>query len=193
MSLIPAFELGLWNAWIFMILFLFIQNVPLALLNLIYRGAYKRSASPPVNKAKRIDSFITLIIIIAFIYSIFLPLKWETIWFYSGGFIFFIGLLVFLVASIYFAKTPLNEPITKGLYRYSRHPMYLAIVLVFIGISIASVSWFFLLLSIILIILLTILMSYEEQFLLEHYGDTYLTFMNKTPKWIGIPKSEKSD
>ena len=45
MSLIPAFEIGVWNAWILMLAFLFIHLVPLALLNLIHKGAFKRSAA----------------------------------------------------------------------------------------------------------------------------------------------------
>jgi protein-S-isoprenylcysteine O-methyltransferase Ste14 len=33
----------------------------------------------------------------------------------------------------------------------------------------------------------------EEPFLIEKYGDTYREYMNRTPRWIGIPKSEKRD
>jgi len=31
----------------------------------------------------------------------------------------------------------------------------------------------------------------EERFCLEKYGDAYREYMNRTPRWIGIPKSEK--
>jgi hypothetical protein len=50
------------------------------------------------------------------------------------------------------ANSPVDEPVTKGLYRYSRHPMYVILPLIFIGTSIVSASWLFLLLSILLII-----------------------------------------
>jgi protein-S-isoprenylcysteine O-methyltransferase Ste14 len=33
----------------------------------------------------------------------------------------------------------------------------------------------------------------EETFTLGHYGAVYREYMNKTPRWIGIPKSEKRD
>jgi protein-S-isoprenylcysteine O-methyltransferase Ste14 len=33
----------------------------------------------------------------------------------------------------------------------------------------------------------------EERFLLEKYGDVYREYLNRTPRWIGIPKSRKSD
>jgi protein-S-isoprenylcysteine O-methyltransferase Ste14 len=29
----------------------------------------------------------------------------------------------------------------------------------------------------------------EERSLLNRYGNTYREYMNKTPRWIGIPKS----
>jgi len=28
----------------------------------------------------------------------------------------------------------------------------------------------------------------EERFCLKQYGDTYREYMNKTPRWLGIPK-----
>ena len=31
----------------------------------------------------------------------------------------------------------------------------------------------------------------EEQDLLEKYGNVYREYMNRTPKWIGIPKSKQ--
>ena len=33
----------------------------------------------------------------------------------------------------------------------------------------------------------------EEAFCLGHYGAAYREYMNKTPRWIGIPKSNKRD
>jgi len=88
-----------------------------------------------------------------------------------------------------FATNPLDEPVTKGLYRYSRHPMYLTQFLMFIGVGIASASWVFLLLSVLRTIASFMLMTPEESFCLEKYGNTYREYMNKTPRWIGIPKS----
>ena len=33
----------------------------------------------------------------------------------------------------------------------------------------------------------------EEAQCLGHYGGAYREYMDRTPRWIGIPKSEKSD
>lgn len=85
----------------------------------------------------------------------------------------------------------MNRPATKGIYRISRNPSYLGGFLIFIGIGIASASWLFLLLIAIFIILQHILIGAEERWCLEKYGDAYREYMNRTPKWIGTPKSEK--
>jgi len=123
------------------------------------------------------------------IYSIFLPLKLGTIWFYVGLPISLVGLITFTMVIVTFATTPIeNEPLTKGPYRYSRHPMYVTQALMFTGVSIASASWVFLLFTIVYTILSVICASPEERFCLEKYSDAYREYMNRTPRWIGMPK-----
>jgi protein-S-isoprenylcysteine O-methyltransferase Ste14 len=57
-----------------------------------------------------------------------------------------------------------------------------------IGTGIACASWFFLLLAMILIIGSNRGVIVEERFCLEKYGNTYREYMERTPRWIGIPK-----
>jgi protein-S-isoprenylcysteine O-methyltransferase Ste14 len=33
----------------------------------------------------------------------------------------------------------------------------------------------------------------EERLCLEKYGDAYRDYMNRTPRWIGIPKSQEKE
>jgi protein-S-isoprenylcysteine O-methyltransferase Ste14 len=189
MSPIPAFEIGVWNAWIFM----FYHFVPPALLTLIYRGTFKKiSGAVPYSKTeKKMSILVERISALALIYSIFLPLKLGTIWFYIGLPVCLIGIIMHTIASVNFATTPLDQPITKGLYRYSRHPMYLAFFVISIGVSIASASWIFLLFSVVFAILSFILAIPEERFCLGKYSDIYREYMNRTPRWLGIPKPMK--
>ena len=94
---------------------------------------------------------------------------------------------------INFVTTRPFEPVTKGVYRISRNPVYFSEFLLDISIGIACTSWIFLLLGIVFIILANIVVVYEERFCLRKYGDSYQEYMNRTPRWIGIPKSRKSD
>ncbi len=193
MSLIPVFELGLWNAWIFILLVL----LPLPLVALFRKSVFKKTASIHASilteTENKIFIFSKIIMLSVFIYSIFLPLQLGMIWFSIGLPIYLLGLILQTIAWVNVATSPVDEPVTKGLYRYSRHPMYVTLPLIFIGTGIASASWLFLLLSIILIITHFYNAIPEERECLEAYGNAYREYMNRTPRWVGIPKSRKID
>ena len=187
MLLIPAFEIGIWNAWIFM---------PYLFLMIILVGKLKKGEDPGKNELntfskneKRIFNSAMLVFLSAVIYSIFLPLKLGTIWLYVGLPITLIGLVILTIVMANFATTSWDKPVTKGLYHYSRHPMYITTALFLLGVGIVSASWLFLLLSIIFTILNALRAIPEERFCLEKYGDSYREYMNRTPRWIGVPKS----
>ena len=71
-----------------------------------------------LKNEKRIFNFSMLVFFFALIYSIFLPLKLGTIWFYVGLPITLIGLVVLTICMVNYAATPWEEPITKGIYNY---------------------------------------------------------------------------
>ena len=190
MSLIPEFEIGLWNGWILMLLYFLMTYVPAYLSN--KKKAKKAFSSPSYNKKeKNIYFIIEAIYFISLIYTIFLPLKLGTAWLYAGLFIYLLGMIMNALAVMSFATTPLDKPVTKGVYRISRNPFYFGYILICIGIGLACVSWVFLIYSVVYMILQHILVIPEERICLEKYGDTYREYMNKTPRYIGIPKSEK--
>jgi protein-S-isoprenylcysteine O-methyltransferase Ste14 len=192
MSLIPAFEIGVWNAWI---LLLFLPLHPLIMMlidKLVGTGnIFKKMESPALNKTERIINIFGSYILFfgLFIYSIFLPLQLGTAWFYVGLALCVLGVVTWIIAIVNVVGIPLGEPWNKGLYRYSRHPMYLGLFLTLIGAGIASASWIFLLFSIVYIILCAILVSAEERFCLDKFDTPYRDYMNRTPRWIGLPKS----
>ena len=192
MSLIPAFEIGVWNAWI---LLLFLPLHPLIMMlidKLVGTGdIFKKMESPALGKTERIINIFSSYVLFfgLFIYSIFLPLQLGTAWFYLGLALCVLGVVTWVTAIVNVVGIPLGEPWNKGLYRYSRHPMYLGLFLTLIGAGIASASWIFLLFSIVCIILCVILVSAEERFCLDKFGTPYREYMNRTPRWIGLPKS----
>jgi len=190
MSLIPEFELGLWNAWIFMVPSLLLTLFALHLLK--EKGAPSDGESPRLSKPTLLFFIVSKVIYFAAVaYSVFLPLKLGTIWFYVGLPITLIGLVGFIVLLVDWANTPAGKPVTRGLYRYSRHPMYVTSFLLLLGVSITSASWVFLLFPIIEAAGAAYFIEMEETFTLGHYGNAYREYMNRTPRWIGIPKSKK--
>jgi len=191
-SLIPAFEIGVWNAWILMT-FLFAPMIPARLINKEAINKVNEGwASKLWSKTDRRLALSTHVILgpLTIIYSIFLPLKLGTIWFYVGIPICFLALVMSIMVGINIAKTDLdNEPITKGIYRILRHPMYFSGFLLYLGVSIACASWIFILCALAWLIIWLIAVRSEESYLLEKYGDSYREYMDRTPRWIGVPKS----
>ncbi len=188
MSAIPAFDIGVWNAWILTIWIILPIIVLFSVTKTPESKVEYNSVSSKTERNACSIYHITIFLII--IYSIFLPLKLGTPWFYTGLVIYLLGMAAYMIVMVNFATTPLErEPITKGLYRYSRHPMYVTTLIVLIGTGIASASWLVLLLSALYMVFTVIAVPVEERFLLEQYDDAYREYMERTPRWIGIPKS----
>jgi len=189
MSLVPAFEIGVWNTWIFMSSFL-LQWLAVLLLG---KRVWARSSLPSGIKRSKREKITPLIgnslWLLATIYSIFLPLRLGTLWFYIGLPVFLVGVIILAVATANFATAPAEKPATKGAYYFSRHPLYLSMLIIYIGTGIASASWVFILLGLANIFWVRTEAIAEERYCLERYNKDYRDYMNKTPRWIGIPKS----
>ena len=189
MSLIPEFALGLWNAWILvipmLITFFFDVRVTAA------RESGKAGDFELTKRENMLMNAVFLPMIVSFVYAIFLPMQLGTIWLYSGLLIFLFGMVFTVVAVLNFASSPKDEVITKRLYRFSRNPMYIGLLLMQFGLGIACSSWLYLLLTVVLMILLNAVLPSEERYCLYRYGDDYRKYMNRTPRWIGTPKSGK--
>ena len=189
-----AFELGLWNAWILMIYVVFSNFLPSVLAGKVIDKAVlkKLGADRPLSdKEKKLLNVYSLLFFVMVAYSIFLPLRLGTTWFYAGLVIYLLGAIVETMAMLNFFTTAVDEPVNKGIYRFSRNPMYVGMLLIFLGTSIACVSLIFLLLTAIFTIMSHVVVVYEEQFCIQKYGDSYQEYLNRIPRWIGIPKSNK--
>lgn len=98
-------------------------------------------------------------------------------------------MIVTSLAIYSFATTPKDKPVTKGVFRFSRNPMYLGGFTFFIGIGLMSVSWIYILITVLWLILLHVIdITIEEYQCIEKYGKEYQEYMNRTPRWVGLPK-----
>jgi protein-S-isoprenylcysteine O-methyltransferase Ste14 len=182
MTLIPVFKIGVWNAWIpttFLLLFIMLSG-------LLPKDIGKRIT--PGEEVKKVNRVMLIVFFTMIIYSIFLPLKLGTIWFYAGLAVYLLGFIVSTAALFSIAATKPGEPFTAGMYRYSRHPLAIGTLLPFIGVGIATASWLFLVLSAILMVISHFLAITEESATTKKFGDAYREYMKRTPRWIGLPK-----
>jgi protein-S-isoprenylcysteine O-methyltransferase Ste14 len=194
MSLTPDFKLGLWNAWIFVLAGLLIGFVSWAFIGKKPMKKFRAVPNVPKTSAENISDKIYLLLSLAsMVYSVFLPIKLGTLWFYAGLTIWILSLVIGLISFVSFGTTPLDSLVTKGTYRISRNPICLSGFLSNVGIGIACASWVFILYAVVDITLMHMSIGAEERFLSEKYGDTYKKYMRRTPRWIGMPKSEERD
>jgi len=191
MSLIPAFELGLWNAWILVVPILILSFSDMRVT--AARESGESGDFQLTRKENRLTYAVFLPMVVSWVYAVFLPLQLGTTWLYSGLIIYLFGIVFTIVAVRNFATSPKGKVITKGLYSASRNPMYIGMILMQSGLGIACSSWLYLLLTVVLMILLNANLSAEERYCLYRFGDDYRKYKNKTPRWIGIPKSEKRE
>jgi protein-S-isoprenylcysteine O-methyltransferase Ste14 len=181
-------KIGLWNGWNFMSVFI----LQMLVMMLGDKNAQKRTHIPPKarrNKFERsISTIANLVWLAALIYSVFLPLRLHTHWFTVGISIFILGVIFLAAASWSFMTAAIDAPITGGIYRLSRHPMYLATFLVSLGTGIATVSWIFILLSVLMALCFRQEALLEERICLEQYGSEYREYMESVPRWLGVPR-----
>ena len=138
--------------------------------------------------------FLLSIVAMAALHFIFpaakvIPFPWKLL----GIFPFAAGLILDILADRTFKdnKTtvkPFEESealVTSGMYRISRHPMYLGFVLMLIGIAVfmGSVTPY------AVVIVFTVLMEVvfirvEEKMVAEKFGEAWLEYKSRVRKWI---------
>ncbi len=78
-----------------------------------------------------------------------------------------------------------NTLITNGVYKISRHPMYLGFALVLIGIAIFLGSLIPYIIIVAFIVSVDIIfIKVEEKMLIEKFGEDYEKYKSKVRRWI---------
>ncbi len=86
---------------------------------------------------------------------------------------------------------PIDPPkvfVSRGLYRWVRNPMYLAIGLILTGEAILFESWTLLLFAVFIwLIQHLFVLLYEEPVLKEKFGPEYESYIKSVPRWLPKP------
>jgi protein-S-isoprenylcysteine O-methyltransferase Ste14 len=81
---------------------------------------------------------------------------------------------------------PTSKVIKTGMFAISRNPLYLASVLVFLGLALAlNMLWALVTLLFSIIICLYVLIIPEEQYLTEKFGEEYKEYTASVHRWLG--------
>ncbi len=95
--------------------------------------------------------------------------------------------------------TPLAEPTERtetltvvGPYRYSRHPLYLGVVMLWVGLWLITDYTFLIITSLLFFLWFNFVITpLEEKELIALFGDQYTGYMNKIPRLIPFTRLGK--
>jgi protein-S-isoprenylcysteine O-methyltransferase Ste14 len=136
---------------------------------------------------------IAMVIGLALQWVLPLPIMRLAARLWIGIAIIVMGLLVMVAAVKEFRKlqTPedTNLPTTtlviSGPYRHSRNPMYISLTLLLSGIGLALNSWWVLLMLVpVMIIMQAGVISREERYLEQKFGQAYRQYKTSVRRWL---------
>ena len=183
MEFFPELNLGFLNGWLmlasFYIVFTMLMLVlPKEVVKRLYDVSGWTRRQRMFSAAGKPFTLACLVLIVL------TPLK-------IGDFVFWFGLLVFIAGYIGmlaalndYRLTPIDQPVTKGVYHYSRNPQWRSLVLLFLGTCIAIGSWSAIILLSISVIFYHYRILGEETALLNVYGDSYQDYLANTPRYL---------
>ena len=120
--------------------------------------------------------------------------KPERFYTYAGIVVVFVGLAVMLRCILQFALEgkgtlspvdPTKRLVVRGLYRYSRNPMYVGVMLILIGeATITQSSSLWLYLTFVFIAFNLFILLHEERRLRRDFGAEYSDYCKKVRRWL---------
>ncbi len=183
MELIPTLEIGWLNGWILLAIEFFIQGFLLLVFPKdVVSRLFDRSGW---SENQRVFTIIGKVFsLVCLILIILTPLKINSYVFIVGLIFYAIGLVGLVVAMMNFKDTPINQPVTKGVYKISRHPQIVALFVIFFGICVAIGSWA----ALFALLVSKLLQHYgilaEEEVCLKLYGESYGAYMKQVPRYF---------
>lgn len=85
----------------------------------------------------------------------------------------------------YLPDAPNAALVVTGIYRYSRNPIYIGLILLYAGFAVLIASpWALLLLPLFVAFLRYLAIGREEAYLIRRFGQPYLDYMARVPRWL---------
>jgi protein-S-isoprenylcysteine O-methyltransferase Ste14 len=74
--------------------------------------------------------------------------------------------------------------VSKGAFRYVRHPLYSAAILFYLSLTIATASLFSLALLVVIFLFYNYIAGYEERLMEIKFGEDYVSYKKRTGRWV---------
>lgn len=183
----PSLRFGLLNGWLFLAAYF----IGLIISSLAFPSDKRRwlyhEAQYPVGHPRWYILMLGRVCAISFVtLSIFTPLVPGSVLFYLGIVIYAIGYIVVMVAMNDLKQVPVGEVVATGLYRYSRNPQWLGLVMVFLGTVLAIGVGLHFMLVLIVVLSYHVQILLEEQVCLEYLGEKYRLYKSRVPRYLFV-------
>jgi len=122
-----------------------------------------------------------------------LPLSSERVVLWAGIALAFFGLALIAAGSLELSRSrtaiipykPTTAIVSSGPFRFSRNPLYLGFVLIYIGASMAANTfWPLPLLPLVIVAMERGVIHREERYLARKFGEEYLAYQSRVRRWI---------
>ena len=182
MEFVPELRIGLFNGWIFLVFYLAVFIIVMSTCSReVTKRLYDRKGWTRTQYAfttiGKVFSFANITMILLSPIQIGIP-------FILGVILYSLGLVGLVTAIIHYRDSPLQEPITKGLYRVSRNPQMISIYVLFAGMILIIGSWINLIFLGITITCSHLSILGEERRLTEQYGESYTAYKGGVPRYF---------
>lgn len=170
------------NAWILCIPFL----VPAFILGALRKEIAARMAD--MTGYTRREKFFTVAASLApypfMLITVWTPFTALRAPLYGGLLLYGVGLAGFYASILVFARTPSDQPLSRGVYRFSRNPMYVSASLVFLGICCVTANPLLFVWLAPLLLLQHFMILAEERICGEKYGPAYAEYARTVPRYL---------
>ena len=185
MEFFPIHSISIFNLFWFPLIY---GIISLFIMGNITKDSKKRILTFPKysNKLSKAFSIFFMIIFgkLSIVYTLFVPIKADSILFYIGVVIYSVGIFCSVYAMWIFSKADLSNPVTKGIYKYTRHPMQIMYYLSWIGLGLISGTWIIIIYAIIFPLLAIPSLVAQELDCIDKYGAEYIEYLKRTPRFL---------
>lgn len=133
------------------------------------------------------------VILDKFVFNIEIASIPESLRLFVGVLFVFVGLLIIALAKKEFHKEkqpsgpgkPTTKIVYSGVFKYSRNPLYLGIIITIIGLGFSFHYYWLMVLTLPLSIAIHyVLIIPEEQYLVDIFGNSYKEYLKNVRRWL---------
>lgn len=183
MVLFPKLSISWLNGWILLAIYglvfgIVVRSFPKDVIDRLYdKSNWTRAQRRLTTVGKVLSSILFVLLALS-------PLQIGHPIFVVGGALFALGLTGLVIALFNFKNAQPDQPATTGLYRVSRNPQWVALVVMFVGGCLVIGSWTALFLFAMAAVCYHVRIRAEERSCLKKYGPAYEDYLARVPRYL---------